>query len=55
MKTFKEFQEQIEQEVTQNKMDAQKSMNVTKTSARANMRHRSHVHNELARQETPEA
>jgi hypothetical protein len=51
MKTFKEFQEQIEQEMAQNKIDANKSMNVTKTSARANMKQRTHVAAELARRE----
>jgi hypothetical protein len=51
MKTFKEFQEQIEQEIAQNKLDAQKSMNVTKTNARASMKQRTHVAAELARRE----
>jgi hypothetical protein len=40
--------------MAQNKIDANKSMNVTKTSARANMKQRTHVDNELARRETSE-
>jgi hypothetical protein len=55
MKTFREFQEQIEQEMAQNKIDANKSMNVTKTSERANMKQRTHVATELARRENSES
>jgi hypothetical protein len=48
MKTFQQFLEQIELAQQSKELAAKKSMNVSKMSAIANMRHRRHVHGELS-------
>lgn len=49
MKTFQQFLEQIETAQKAAELSKEKSQNVSKMSALANMRHRRHVHGELAR------
>ena len=48
MKTFQQFLEQIEAAMKAAELAKEKTQNVTKMSALANMRHRRHVHGELA-------
>ena len=49
MKTFSQFLEQVETAAQAAQLAAKKSISNTKLSATANMRHRRHVHGELAR------
>ena len=48
MKTFQQFQEQIEAAQKAAELAAKKAATVTKMSSIANMRQRKHVHGELA-------
>ena len=48
MKTFQQFLEQIEAAMKAAELAKEKTQNVTKMSALANMRHRRHVHGELS-------
>ena len=56
MKSFREFQEQVEEAQKRALASKERSIDYAKTQVRAGMRHRLHVHRELAqRQETEKA
>ena len=52
MKTFYQFIEQVETAQKKIKSDKEKSAEYGKQQIRAGMKHRTHVHNELARTAT---
>lgn len=54
MKSFREFQEQVEDALKRVLADKKRSVDYGKAQIRAGMRHRLHVHNELEQRQKSE-
>jgi hypothetical protein len=54
MKSFREFQEQVEEAQKRALASKERSIDYAKTQVRAGMRHRAHVHRELAQKQKVE-
>ena len=54
MKSFQEFQEQVEEAQKKALADKKRSADYTKAQIRAGMRHKLHVHNELRQKQKSE-
>jgi hypothetical protein len=54
MKSFREFQEQVEEAQKRALAAKERSIDYAKTQVRAGMRHRAHVHRELAQKQKVE-